>query len=169
MITAGVIGATGYTGVELLRLLSGHPNVEIRIASSRSEQGRDVCELFPSLRGAIDLVFSEPDNPQLHECDVVFFATPNAVAMHYAEVLLDTPQNCYTEDEIRVISRFAEEIGLEWGGVDVLRDNASGKIYIVDANKTDMGPPVALKLGDKLKSTRRMAKAFVSAFAPKRR
>ena len=86
-----------------------------------------------------------------------------------AEVILDTPKNCYTEDEIRVISRFAEEIGLEWGGVDVLRDNASGKIYIVDANKTDMGPPVALKLGDKLKSTRRMAKAFVEAFAPKRK
>eukprot|EP00521_Asterionellopsis_glacialis_P021635 CAMPEP_0195318316 /NCGR_PEP_ID=MMETSP0708-20121125/4790_1 /TAXON_ID=33640 /ORGANISM="Asterionellopsis glacialis, Strain CCMP134" /LENGTH=302 /DNA_ID=CAMNT_0040384221 /DNA_START=39 /DNA_END=947 /DNA_ORIENTATION=+ len=86
-----------------------------------------------------------------------------------AEVLLDTPQNCYSEDEIRVISRFADEIGLEWGGVDVLRDNASGKIYIVDANKTDMGPPVALKLGDKLKSTRRMAKAFVAAFAPKRK
>ena len=86
-----------------------------------------------------------------------------------AEVLLDTPQNCYSDDEIRVISRFAEEIGLEWGGVDVLRDNQSGRIYIVDANKTDMGPPVALKLGDKLKSTRRMAKAFVAAFAPKRK
>mgnify|MGYP001800027900 CR=1 FL=1 len=86
-----------------------------------------------------------------------------------AEVLLDAPKNCYTEDEIAVISRFADEIGLEWGGVDVLRDNASGKIYIVDANKTDMGPPVALKLGDKLKATRRMAKAFVAAFAPKRK
>ncbi|MEO0550137.1 MAG: hypothetical protein AAFZ91_09460 [Pseudomonadota bacterium] len=85
-----------------------------------------------------------------------------------AEVLLDTPQNTYTEDEIAVITRFAAEIGLEWGGVDVLRDNASGKIYIVDANKTDMGPPVALNLGDKLKSTRRMAKAFVKAFAPRR-
>ena len=83
--------------------------------------------------------------------------------------MLDTPENCYTDDEIRVISRFADEIGLEWGGVDVLRDNASGRIYIVDANKTDMGPPVALKLGDKLKSTRRMAKAFVAAFAPKRK
>jgi len=86
-----------------------------------------------------------------------------------AEVVLDTPENCYSADEITTISRFAEEIGLEWGGVDVLRDNASGKIYIVDANKTDMGPPVALKLGDKLKSTRRMAKAFVAAFAPKKK
>lgn len=85
-----------------------------------------------------------------------------------AEVLLDTPGNCYTADEIDVITRFAAEIGLEWGGVDVLRDGATGKIYIVDANKTDMGPPVALKLGDKLKSTRRMARAFVAAFAPRR-
>ncbi|MEM6534138.1 MAG: hypothetical protein AAF613_00745 [Pseudomonadota bacterium] len=85
-----------------------------------------------------------------------------------AEVLLDTPENCYTPDEISVITRFAAEIGLEWGGVDVLRDRLSGRIYIVDANKTDMGPPVALKLGDKLKSTRRMAKAFVAAFAPRR-
>ena len=84
------------------------------------------------------------------------------------EVVLDTPENAYTSDEIAVITRFAAEIGLEWGGVDVLRDNASGKIYIVDANKTDMGPPVALNLGDKLKSTRRMAKAFVTAFAPKK-
>ena len=85
-----------------------------------------------------------------------------------AQVILDTPENAYTSDEIAVITRFAAEIGLEWGGVDVLRDNASGKIYIVDANKTDMGPPVALGLGDKLKSTRRMAKAFMAAFAPKK-
>jgi len=82
------------------------------------------------------------------------------------QVLLDTPQNAYSAEEIRVISGFAREIGLEWGGVDVLRDNASGKIFIVDANKTDMGPPIALKLGDKLKSTRRMAVAFINAFAP---
>lgn len=85
-----------------------------------------------------------------------------------AEVLIDEPRKCYTSDEIDVIRSFAAEIGLEWGGVDVLRDRASGRIYIVDANKTDMGPPVALKLGDKLKSTRRMARAFVTAFAPKR-
>ncbi|MEO1643279.1 MAG: hypothetical protein AAFR74_08080 [Pseudomonadota bacterium] len=85
-----------------------------------------------------------------------------------AEVLLEAPEDIYSEDEIEVITRFASEMGLQWGGVDVLRDRNSGKIYIVDANKTDMGPPVAMKLGDKLKSTRRMAKAFVAAFAPKR-
>ncbi|MEM1035457.1 MAG: hypothetical protein AAGI14_01725 [Pseudomonadota bacterium] len=85
-----------------------------------------------------------------------------------AEVILETPENLYSEEEIELITRFASEMGLQWGGVDVLRDQASGKIYIVDANKTDMGPPVAMKLGDKLKSTRRMAKAFVAAFAPKK-
>ncbi len=85
-----------------------------------------------------------------------------------AQVLLDEPRKCYSEDEIAVISRFATEIGLDWGGVDVLRDRASGRIFIVDANKTDMGPPVALGLGDKLKSTRRMARAFVTAFTKKR-
>lgn len=85
-----------------------------------------------------------------------------------AEVLLDEPKNCYTTDEIAVIRAFAAELGLDWGGVDVLRDRTSGRIYIVDANKTDMGPPVALKLGDKLKSTRRMARAFVTAFTGKR-
>lgn len=82
------------------------------------------------------------------------------------EVLLSRPQNCYSPDELDVIRRFAADIGLDWGGVDVLRDRRSGKIFIVDANKTDMGPPIALPLGDKLKSTRWMARAFLSAFAP---
>jgi len=85
------------------------------------------------------------------------------------EVLLDEPRNCYSPDEIRVIERFAAEIGLDWGGVDVLRDRATGRIFIVDANKTDMGPPVALKLGAKLRATRRMARAFAETFAPKKR
>ncbi|MDZ4729129.1 MAG: hypothetical protein SH820_04230 [Xanthomonadales bacterium] len=84
-------------------------------------------------------------------------------------VVLDTPTNCYTSDEITVIERFAAEIGLDWGGVDVLRDKATGRIFIVDANKTDIGPPIALGLGDKLKSTRRMARAFIAAFAPEKR
>lgn len=85
------------------------------------------------------------------------------------EVLLDEPRNCYSADEIRVIERFAAEIGLDWGGVDVLRDRSTGRIYIVDANKTDMGPPVALKLGGKLRATRRMARAFAETFAAKKR
>ncbi|MEL7129967.1 MAG: hypothetical protein AAGK23_10495 [Pseudomonadota bacterium] len=85
-----------------------------------------------------------------------------------AEVVLDKPNTVYSAEELDIIRRFAAGIGLDWGGVDVLRDRHSGKIHIVDANKTDMGPPVALALGGKLRSTRRMAHAFAAAFAPKK-
>lgn len=85
------------------------------------------------------------------------------------QVLLDEPRNCYTPEEISIIEAFAAEIGLDWGGVDVLRDRASGKIFIVDANKTDMGPPVAMRLGAKLRATRRMARAFAQQFATRKR
>jgi hypothetical protein len=76
------------------------------------------------------------------------------------------PEQVYTPAEIDLIRRFAQEIRLDWGGVDVLRNRADGRIYIVDANKTDMGPPVALPLGQKLRATRLLARAFGIAFAP---
>ena len=88
MIRVGVVGGTGYTGVELLRLLAGHPEVELAVITSRSEAGRPVSELFPNLRGALDIAFSEPDAGQLGGCDLVFFATPNGTAMTMAEELL---------------------------------------------------------------------------------
>lgn len=89
MITAGIVGATGYTGVELLRLLAQHPAVEIRCVTSRSEAGLPVADYFPSLRGHVDVAFSEPDPSVLGSCDVVFFATPNGTAMNLARELLD--------------------------------------------------------------------------------
>lgn len=89
MITAGIVGATGYTGVELLRLLAQHPEVEVRCVTSRSEAGLPVADYFPSLRGHVGVAFSEPDPSMLGSCDVVFFATPNGTAMHLARELLD--------------------------------------------------------------------------------
>ena len=88
MINVGVVGATGYTGVELLRLLSTHPEVDISTVTSRTESGRQVSDVFPSLRASSELAFSEPNNTQLAACDVVFFATPNGVAMHQVPELL---------------------------------------------------------------------------------
>ncbi len=88
MIKAGVIGGTGYTGVELLRLLSTHPEVELAMISSRSEKGVPVSDVFPSLRGRVDLVFSDPTEADLNACDVVFTATPNGVAMTHARDLM---------------------------------------------------------------------------------
>jgi N-acetyl-gamma-glutamyl-phosphate reductase len=89
MIKAGVVGGTGYTGVELLRLLAGHADVELAVITSRSEAGQPVADLFPNLRGSVDIAFSEPDLEQLKACDLVFFATPNGTAMTMAPDLLE--------------------------------------------------------------------------------
>ena len=83
-IKVGVVGATGYTGVELLRLLSSHPNIEITTVTSRSESGKAVSDYFPSLRGIYDLTFQTPEHAGLEKCDIVFFATPNGIAMNDA-------------------------------------------------------------------------------------
>jgi N-acetyl-gamma-glutamyl-phosphate reductase len=88
MIKVGIIGGTGYTGVELLRLLSTHPSVQLHVITSRGESGKLVSDLFPNLRGHVDLAFIEPDAKQLAKCDVVFSATPNGTAMTYARDLL---------------------------------------------------------------------------------
>lgn len=88
MINAGIIGATGYTGVELLRLLARHPNVKVRSITSRQQSGSRVAELFPNLRRIYDLRFEDPNDCSFAECDVVFSATPNGVAMTHAKSLL---------------------------------------------------------------------------------
>ncbi len=88
MIKIGIIGATGYTGSELLRLLVGHPQAQIHVVTSRTEQGNPVTTLFPNLRGYIDHAFSAPDTALLDECDVVFFATPNGTAMSQVPALI---------------------------------------------------------------------------------
>ncbi|MER2512505.1 MAG: N-acetyl-gamma-glutamyl-phosphate reductase [Nitrosomonas ureae] len=88
MINVGIVGGTGYTGVELLRLLTLHPKVKIKAITSRSEAGINVADLFTNLRGYIDLKFSDPADAKLNKCDLVFFATPNGIAMQQAESLL---------------------------------------------------------------------------------
>ena len=88
MIKVGIVGGTGYTGVELLRLLAPHPGVELVSITSRSEDGTPVADMFPSLRGHVSLKFSTPEKARLSECDVVFFATPHGVAMAQAPALL---------------------------------------------------------------------------------
>ena len=88
MIKVGIVGGTGYTGVELLRLLSAHPEVQLQAITSRKEDGMKVADMFPSLRGHVDLAFSAPEKANLNQCDVVFFATPHGVAMAQAPELL---------------------------------------------------------------------------------
>ena len=90
MVKVGIVGGTGYTGVELLRLLARHEGVQLHAVTSRKEAGMKVAEMFPSLRGRVDLAFSTPEEANLAGCDVVFFATPNGIAMGQARELLAT-------------------------------------------------------------------------------
>ena len=90
MIKVGVVGGTGYTGVELLRLLAVHPEVQLQAVTSRGEAGTLVSDLYPNLRGYVDIAFSEPDTGVLAACDLVFFATPNGIALKMARDLLES-------------------------------------------------------------------------------
>jgi len=116
MLAVGVVGGTGYTGAELLRLLVVHPQVNLKCVTSRSESGRTVAELFPNLRGFTDICFTEPDVATLAECDVVFFATPNGTAMKMVPELVNR--------SVRVIDLAADfrlqdaEVWKQWYGMD---------------------------------------------------
>lgn len=88
MIKVGIVGGTGYTGVELLRLLAQHPQAQLVAITSRKETGMPVADMYPSLRGRVDLAFTDPSTAPLKDCDVVFFATPHGVAMAQAPELL---------------------------------------------------------------------------------
>ena len=116
MLRVGIVGGTGYTGVELLRLLALHPNINIEVITSRGEAGTPVADLFPNLRGYIDIDFSEPDQSGLADCDLVFFATPNGIAMGMAEQLL--------AQGVRVIDLAADfrlhdaALWSQWYGID---------------------------------------------------
>jgi N-acetyl-gamma-glutamyl-phosphate reductase len=87
-LAIGIVGGTGYTGVELLRILARHPDAELRVITSRKEAGMAVAQMFPSLRRVVDLAFSDPGEAPLASCDFVFFATPHGVAMSQARELV---------------------------------------------------------------------------------
>ncbi len=90
MIRAAIVGATGYTGVELIRLLSGHAQVSLEAVSSRSLAGTSLASLYPSLRGHNNLVFVDPDAISYADMDVVFFATPHGVAQEMMSRVLSS-------------------------------------------------------------------------------
>ncbi len=133
MIKAGIVGGTGYTGVELLRLLSVHPEVDLVVITSRAEAGRAVSDLFPNLRGACDLAFSEPDVQVLTTCDVVFFATPNGTAMTLVPALLDAGVRVVdlaADFRLKDAAEWQQWYGLEHACPELL-DEAERKVFLI--------------------------------------
>lgn len=90
-LRVGIIGATGYTGSELARLLANHPHAELRVATASGERaGQKISELFPSLRGVCDLECQELNVETLaRDCDFVFLALPHGKALELVPQLLD--------------------------------------------------------------------------------
>ncbi|WP_043531255.1 N-acetyl-gamma-glutamyl-phosphate reductase [Litchfieldella xinjiangensis] len=130
MIKVGIVGGTGYTGVELLRLLAGHPEVSVDAITSRSEAGLRVDELYPNLRGHYpELAFSEPDPARLSRCDAVFFATPHGVAHALAGELLAGGTRVIdlsADFRIKDADEWARWYGQPHGAVDLLEDAVYG-------------------------------------------
>ncbi|WP_227106896.1 N-acetyl-gamma-glutamyl-phosphate reductase [Chromobacterium rhizoryzae] len=129
MIKVGIVGGTGYTGVELLRLLAGHPSARVTVVTSRKEAGMKVADLFPSLRGRIDLAFSTPDEARLRDCDVVFFATPNGIAMNEARELLAAGVRVVdlaADYRIRDVAEWEKWYGMSHGSPDLVAEAVYG-------------------------------------------
>ncbi|MGB1008924.1 MAG: N-acetyl-gamma-glutamyl-phosphate reductase [Thiolinea sp.] len=129
MKKVAVVGATGYTGVELLRLLVNHPGVEVAMVTSRANAGTRVDAMFPNLRGFLDLLFTEPDVDQLAACDLVFFATPNGVAMKSTQALVDAGTRVIdlaADFRIKNIDTWSQWYGMEHACPDLVAEAAYG-------------------------------------------
>lgn len=129
MISVGIVGGTGYTGVELLRLLLRHSQVQVRILTSRTEAGKRVADMFPSLRGHTTLEFSDFDLNQLKQCDVVFFATPHGVAMQHAEELIAAGTKVIdlaADFRLQNLTQFEKWYGMQHSCPAVLKDSVYG-------------------------------------------
>lgn len=129
MISVGIVGGTGYTGVELVRLLVKHPNVRLKALTSRTEAGTRVDAMFPSLRGLTDLCFSDTTPEALTGCDVVFFATPHGVAMKQARELLDKGAKIIdlaADFRLKDTTEFEKWYGMPHACPDILAESVYG-------------------------------------------
>jgi N-acetyl-gamma-glutamyl-phosphate reductase len=129
MIKIGIVGGTGYTGVELLRILALHPGAALQVITSRKDTGTAVASMFPSLRGRVDLVFSDPESAELDKCDVVFFATPHGVAMAHAPALVKAGVKVIdlaADFRLQDLAQWKKWYQLEHGAPDLLAEAVYG-------------------------------------------
>lgn len=129
MIKVGIVGGTGYTGVELLRLLAQHPEVQLVCITSRGDAGTAVSSMFPSLRRRLSLQFEDPASANLQDCDVVFFATPNGVAMQQAPALLDAGVRVIdlaADFRIRNVAEWSQWYGMQHSSPEWVADAVYG-------------------------------------------
>lgn len=129
MIKIGVVGGTGYTGVELLRLLARHPEADLVAITSRGDAGLPVSDMFPSLRGRVDLRFVAPQDAALDRCDVVFFATPNGIAMQQARELVDAGVRLIdlaADFRIRDVAEWEKWYGMKHASPDLVAEAVYG-------------------------------------------
>ncbi|WP_171526556.1 N-acetyl-gamma-glutamyl-phosphate reductase [Acinetobacter indicus] len=129
VISVGIVGGTGYTGVELLRLLLRHPEVQVTVLTSRTEAGRRVDDMFPSLRGHTDLCYSDLNIEDLKQCDVVFFATPHGVAMKHAADLVAANTKVIdlaADFRLQDLAQFEKWYGMEHACPEILKDSVYG-------------------------------------------
>ena len=129
MIKVGVVGGTGYTGVELLRLLSRHPEVELVAITSRGDAGMAVADMFPSLRRRVGLKFVTPQEARLEACDAVFFATPNGIAMQQAAQLVAAGVRVIdlaADFRIRDIAEWQKWYGMEHAAPELVAEAVYG-------------------------------------------
>jgi len=125
----GIVGGTGYTGVELLRLLLRHPNVQVNVLTSRTEDGSRVDDMFPSLRGHTELKYSDLNIDELKKCDVVFFATPHGVAMQHAQQLLAANTKVIdlaADFRLQNLAQFEKWYGMQHACPEILKDSVYG-------------------------------------------
>lgn len=157
MIKVGIVGGTGYTGVELLRLLAQHPHAELRAITSRGDAGRAVADMFPSLRGRIALNFTDPKAADLEACDLVFYATPNGIAMGQARALLDAGVRVIdlaADFRIKDIAVWEKWYGMKHAAPELVSEAVYG---LPEANRAQIRParlvanpgcyPTAVQLG----------------------
>ncbi|WP_427449842.1 hypothetical protein [Litorimonas sp. WD9-15] len=119
-----------------------------RLIDNRTQGGTVLDYRCPTVFGEIPLVFLK-ERPIDQR-----FANLNT------RVRITTADTCFSNEEIEQISTFCAAMGLDWGGLDILRDAADGRLYIVDVNKTDMGPPLALPLKEKLSAVKTLGLAL---------